>query len=244
MDHDQAVMSRSAELAMAGRLAEAERFVESAVRSDPEDGNLWRAVGHFRHRVGNFDGARDAFETASLLVPLDPATRRALAECFARTGHLELASDGYRSLATDPACPSELLPAVAAGLGQIGEFGPALGVCLEMARRDPGLAEAHFGVAYYLRRLGRPAEVVLPIVARAHELSPDVPLYRVSLATLLDHVGRREEACELLCDLDLDSVSCRGCLRRMTTIFLAAGEDRRGEICRSRAEGDSATEPN
>ena len=67
-------------------------------------------------------------------------------------------------------------------------------------------------MAFYLRRLGRPAEAVLPVVARAHELAPDAPLYRITLATLLDHVGRRDEAREILRDLDLDDDSCRGCL--------------------------------
>ena len=74
------------------------------------------------------------------------------------------------------------------------------------------------------------------VVARAHELAPEVPLYRISLATLLDHAGCREEACELIRDLDLNAVSCRGCLRRMSTIFLSVGEDRQAEACRTRSE--------
>ncbi|WP_435006878.1 tetratricopeptide repeat protein [Tundrisphaera lichenicola] len=236
MEHDRGLMQRSVELAKSGRVIEAEELIESALRADPDDGELWRVAGFFRHRVGNFEGARDAFETAGLLVPLDHPSRRVLAECFARTGFDELASDGYRCLALDPTCPSDLLPSVAAGLGQLGEFGPALGACLELVRREPGLPEAHFGVAYYLRRLGRAPEVVLPIVARAYELAPEVPLYRVSLATLLDHVGRREEACELIRDLDLESISCRGCLRRMATIFQAGGDADRGGICQSRSQ--------
>ena len=241
MDQHQDLWNRCIELAGAGRLADAEEQVARLLRENPEDGHAWQSAGLLRHRMGDSEGGRDALETAGLLIPLSPMARLALAECLARTGHSELAGNLYRDLATDGGCPDALLPAVAAGLGQIGEYGAALGACIELVRRSPGLAEAHFGVAFYLRRLGRPVDVVLPVVARAHELAPDVPLYRISLATLLDHVGRRDEAREILRDLDLDAVSCRGCLRRMSTIFREGGEAHRGEACRPRGERDSAS---
>jgi Flp pilus assembly protein TadD len=219
------ILAHCFELAGLGRLAEAEDLVERALLDSPDDGRLWQSVGLFRHRMGDFAGACQSLETAGLLVPLDPKARSVLAECFARTGHPDLAGDLYRSLSSDPACPDELLPELAAGLGYLGMYGAALATCLELVRRAPSMAEAHFGMAFYLRRLGQPAEAILPVVARAHELAPEVPLYRISLATLLDHSGRRDEARELIRDLDLDQVSCRGCLRRMTTIFLTAGRD-------------------
>jgi Flp pilus assembly protein TadD len=231
MDHRE-ILGYCFELAGLGRQAEAEELLERATRESPDDGRLWQSIGIFRHRSGDFARAGQALETAGLLVPLDPPARCALAECFARTGHPGLAGDLYRDLASDPRCPDGLLPEVAAGLGYLGLYGAALATCQELVRRSPELPEAHFGEAFYLRRLGRTAEAILPIVARAYELAPEVPLYRISLATLLDHVGCRDEARELIRDLDLDTVSCRGCLRRMTTIFLAAGQDRRSEGCR------------
>ena len=221
MTEHPAIRERCFELAQEGRIEEAVALAEQATRHCPDSGNSWVALGRVRYRQRDLLGACHALETASLLIPLDPPTRSILAECFARTGHRELARHMYEALAGDARTPDRMLPAVAAGLGYLGEWGAALGVCLELARRAPALPEAHFGVAYYLSKLGRAPESILPIVARAHELAPDVPLYRISLATLLDHVGRCDEARDLLHGLDLDAVSCRCCVQRMKTIFFA-----------------------
>jgi tetratricopeptide (TPR) repeat protein len=229
------ILSRCFELAGAGRLDEAGDLAESALAQEDENGSLWRFVGLLRHQAGDFAGGCHALETAQVLVPLDPASNCALAECLARTGCRGPAGEIYRDLATCDRTPERLLPAVAAGLGYLGEYSSALEVCLDLTRRSPEFPEAHFGAAFYLRRLGKPPEAALPFIARAHELAPDVAIYRISLAMLLDHGGRREEAYDLLRGIDLDSVSCRCCLRRMTTIFLAVGDAERGEICRRRA---------
>lgn len=228
------ILARCFELAGSGRLDEAGDLAEQALESEGDDGGLWRFVGMMRHREGDFRGARDALETAQALVPFEPSTCCALAESLARTGHPDSALEVYDALTADRRCPEELLPAIAAGLGYLGENGRALDVCVELIRRRPDLAEAYFGAAFYLRRLGRPPEDALSCVARAHELAPDVSLYRVSLAALLDHAGRRDEAHDLLRGVDLDGVSCRCCLRWMTTIFLAADDPARSGACRRR----------
>ena len=228
IDH-RAILARGLELARIGDWAEAGRLLDRAASRFPDDGLLWETIGACRHRAKDYAGACRALETAGLLVPLARRSQCILAECFSRTGHPELAGDLYRDLAGSPTCPDALLPEVAAGLGHLGLYAEALATCRELARRAPAMAEAHFGMAFYLRRLGRPPAEVLPVVARAHELAPEVALYRISLATLLDHVGRRDEARELIGHLDLDAVSCRGCLRRMTTIFRTPGPDRPAE---------------
>jgi len=232
------ILKRCFELAGAGELDEAGDLAEQALASEGENGLLWRFVGLLRHRAGDYQGARHALETAQALVPFDPSTSCILAESLARTGHAGPAREVYQALAADENCPETLFPTIAAGLGFLGEDGLALDACLELIRRVPEHAEAHFGAAFYLRRLGRPPEAALPYVARACELAPGVDLYRISLATLLDHAGRRDEAYELLRGIDLDGVSCRCCLRRMTTIFLAAGDAARGSACR-RKSGDA-----
>ena len=228
MAEHQEIFERCRDLVQQRNFARAVEVAAGFAALNPESGLGWVAMGWARYWQGDLPGARDALETASLLVPLDAATRSILAECFARTGHLPLACHVYQTLADDDQTPTDLLPAVAAGLGLLGEFGPALQVCLELTRRCPDRAEAHFGVAFYLRKLGRSPDSVIPVVARAYELSPDVPLYRVTLATLLDHLGRREEACELLRELDFSTVSCRCCLQRMTTIFRTPSDQEPG----------------
>src|SRR4051812_23104840 len=109
-----------------GRLAEADDLASGAVVRWPEDGPLWRTYGLIRYRRGAFAAACSALETAGLLVPLTPAARCALADCYARTGRDESARDLYRDLAEDGRCPTVLLPAVAAGLGSLGLHGIAL----------------------------------------------------------------------------------------------------------------------
>lgn len=234
MDQGGNVLGRCFELAGAGRLDEAGDLAEQALGWDGDDGGLWRFVGLLRHQAGDFRGARDALETAQALVPFDPEASCALAESLARTGRGGPALEAYDALAADERCPAELMPAIAAGLGYLGEDRRALDVCVELIRRRPDHAEAHFGAAFYLRRLGRPPEAAMSFVARAHELAPGEVLYRVSLAALLDHAGRRDEACDLLRGVDLDGVSCRCCLRRMSTIFLAVDDPSRRDVCRER----------
>ena len=175
MDHDQAVMAQfrgTGHVRSVGR-GRGNRRVGPPVRARRRQ--LWRVVGHFRHRIGNYDGARDAFETASLLVPLDAPTRRVLADASPGPATLSLQAPSIgawppirlaRATCFPPSRPGSARSGNSAGHGGLPGDGPT----------RSGIPEAHFGVAYYLRRLGRSAEVVLPIVARAHELSPEVPL--------------------------------------------------------------------
>ena len=218
-----------------GRLDEAEKLAAQAVGDYPEDGRLRLIQGLIRHRLRDFPGARSALESAARLAPLEPSVRSILADCFARTGGTREAAGIYRTLAADDCCPISLLPAIASGLGDLGEYEAALDACRDIIRRDPGHHQAHFGVAFYLRRLGQPPQEVLPAVIRAHELAPDEWLYRVSVAVLLDAGGFREEACDLLRGINPCAAPCRCSLRKVTEIFLATDELRTQAIFRPRA---------
>jgi Flp pilus assembly protein TadD len=235
------MVERCFELFEHGRIDEASALAERGVEGDPEDGRLWQLLGLLRHRRGDYPAACAALETAGLLVPLDPASRYALAECHARAGRKGLAGDLYRQLGRDQRCPTTLLPAVAAGLGSLGQNEAALAACRKIARRDPEHHHAHFGIAFYLRRLGRPVQAIFTAVSRAYELAPQVVLYRVTLAVLLDHTGRRDEACDLLRDLDPGAVHCRSCLQRAMAIFQEAGDWHSFEAFRART--DEVPEP-
>jgi Flp pilus assembly protein TadD len=232
----QDVLDDCFELAGRGRFSEAEELAGEAVRSYPDDGRLWQLHGLLLHRMSEFVRGCSALETAGLLVPLEPSSRCALADCYARTGHAELARDLYRGLSGDARCPTELLTAVASGLGGLGDHETALETCLELIRRDPEHHQAYFGVAFYLRRLGRPARGVLPAIQRAHELAPESPLYRITLAAILDHIGRREEAYELLRVVDPAVVQCGCCLHRMLVLFRNAGDLPRSVACRKQID--------
>lgn len=236
MDLHRDMADRCFELVGLGRVDEAVVLAERAVQEDPDDGRFWQFLGLLRHRQRDYSGACAALETASLLVPLEPASRCALAECHARAGRKGLACDLYRQLGRDERCPTALLSAVAAGLGSLGENEAALAACRKIVRRDPLHHHAHFGVAFYLRRLGRPLTSVIASISRAHELAPQVTLYRVSLAVLLDHSGQREEACDLLRDVDPAAMQCSSCLQRAMAIFQEAGDWERFEAFRAQTD--------
>jgi pentatricopeptide repeat protein len=236
MDKSEDVLKRCLELFHRGQVLQADRLAEARLGEFPDDGELWQLRGLLRQRLGDLDGACAALETASMLVPLESSARCALADCYARTGRIELARDLYRHLAGDGRCPTPLLPAVASGLGALGDHETALEVCQELSRRDSTRHEALFGMAFYMRRLGYPIETILPVVARAHELAPQLRLYRVLLGSLLAGVGRQEEAYDLLRGVAVESVRCCGCLRRMMAVFRLAGDEARYVACRKQAE--------
>jgi len=216
---------RCLELLETGEAAEADALLAAALERAPENGLLWQLRGLLDRRQGKLDDALRALETASMLVPLEPPALCALGDCYLACRKLDLARWIYQELADRPDCPTALLAPLASGLGSVGDFERALAVCQEMIRRDPARHEAHFGVAFYRRRLGQPVRDVLPAVRKAQELEPNSTLYRVTLATLLDHLGETEEAFELLRDIDPASIRCCRCLKRAATIFQKAGSE-------------------
>ncbi len=201
------------------QLDEAIQLAEEALRQNEDDGHVWQFLGLLRHRMRDLKRAQAALETASLLVPLKPAARFALADCYLRTGLRKLAADLYDDVALDPLCPTDLLGGVAAGLGSLGRFESALEVCRSLVRREPESHEGHFGIAFYLRRLGASVAIALPSAMRAHELAPSISLYTIAVASMLAHQGRHEDARDMLRDLDMTTVACRCCVQRVSAIL-------------------------
>ncbi len=224
MDYAGEILRRGSFLPLEGQLADDIEQVRAALLGDPESGSLWKKLGLLFHRAADYWAARNALELASSLVPLDHDCLLALASSYAHAGQEGPAADLYRQVLEDGKTPVELLSAIASGLGALGAFEDALRACRELVRREPGCHEAHFGIAFYLRKLGHPCEAIYPMVSRAHELAPNIPLYRITLSSLLAHAGRWEEAHELIEDINPRSVGCRCCLRRMMSIFIQAGD--------------------
>lgn len=211
-------------LLRSGQVAQTVALASRAVIDFPHDGMLWELLGVASQRNGQPETAREALETATLLKPLDIGARFCLAEAFAATGFHELAVFVYRLVADDPRTPVWLLPRVASNLGNLEEFGHALGVCQLLVLRDANRHEAHFGISFYLRKLGVGNGQALAAIARAHELSPRTPLYRVVYASMLREYGRTEEAYDLLHDLSLNSVHCPHLLHRMLLVFQSVND--------------------
>lgn len=213
---------------------EAAQLMADAALQYPDDGELWEILGVARTHLGAYSAAVAALETASLLKPLDIGARFCLADAYAASGCTELAGFVYSLIGEDGNAPVWLLPRVASKLGQLGRHADALAVCRTIVRRSPERHEAHFGVGFYLRRLGASAELAARPVQAAHELAPQVVLYRVVLASLWQELGRTDEARDMLCGVPADSIRCRHSLYRMMDVFRAARDESRFNDCRRR----------
>jgi tetratricopeptide (TPR) repeat protein len=206
----------------------ADETARAALVEFPDDGPLWQLHGMARSQMGDWAAALAALETASLLIPLDPVAECNLADCYYKAGKTDLARQMYRHLATSGRYPAESLLMLAARLGNVGDNAQALKLCREKWRRTPTAHEALFGMAYYMRRLGRPIRAIIPVVKRAQAIAPKNTTYRVLLASLLTHIGQIDEAYELLLrDVSPATVDCCCCLHRMLTIFRIAGDEAR-----------------
>lgn len=217
-----------------GRWAEAAEFSARSLETDPDQGPLWLIRAEAEYRLANFDLARQAWEHAALLVPLDGKRQCRLADCYGRTGNTAAARATLDFLADDPDCELEVLPLVAAGFGELGDCQRALAVCRLAAERQPQDAAPCFGATYYLRQLGYPAMAIVPWAARAFELEPETSLYRTTLALLLAEAGKPQEAYDLLRDQPVDGCGCPGRLRRLMALFQAVGDHARWRACSDR----------
>jgi tetratricopeptide (TPR) repeat protein len=168
-----------------GRNDRVVELVQEALREFSNDGSLWELLGVGLYRLENLTAAIHALETASLLKPLDTGARLYLAMAYAARGKQDLAVFVYLLIGDSPRTPIWMLPRVARQLGELERFSDALHVCRTIVARAPERHEAHFGIAYYLHRLGADRSQVISSVSRANELAPDKPLYQAVLASLV-----------------------------------------------------------
>jgi thioredoxin-like negative regulator of GroEL len=188
----------------------------------------------------HFDAAQWSLETASTLVPLSHAGQLALAECYVDSGFVETARSIYRYLAAAIRIDSELLEPLAEGLGRVGERDLALDVCREAAQRLPRAAGPLLGIAYYLRRLRRPAATVLPYLKRAFDLDPRNLDCRIALAWMLHATGRSADGADLLDELQVAQLECVRSLTMMHRVFEAAAEHNCASACKYRLDSLAA----
>ncbi len=188
----------------------------------PATGRNWEQLGILLLARKHFDAALWSLETANTLTPLTARGQLALAECYIDAGHLEAARAIYRFLAAAIRLETELLQSLADGLGRVGERDLALDVCREAAQRLPRNAGPLLGIAYYLRRLRRPAATVLPYLKRAFELDPDNTECRIALAWILHATGRSADGADLLDGLPVAELECVRSLTMMQRVFEAA----------------------
>jgi Flp pilus assembly protein TadD len=216
-----------------GEFALAAEVARHFLDLSPEDGRLWQLFGTACCNLNDFAAGLDALETASSLTPLHPLAQLALATCYARLGKHELATMMFEHLGEATEEP-KLLARVARCLGALGRDAAALAVCRKLTRIDPANHSAHFGLAFYLQRLGASPESLIAPLAMALDLAPEVAAYRINLAFAWAKLGRTRQAYELLMKVSLETVGCSCTLQRLRAIFDSIGDHARSLVCQVR----------
>lgn len=218
----------------AGEIERAIAELQESLAQEPENGSDWELLGTLAFANGAFELAQSAIEHAGLWIPLGARSQIVLAACYRRSGHVRAAAAIYRHVATLGELELDLLEPLASGLGGCGDYELALNICRQAARRMPDNPDSLFGVVHYLRRLGRPLEIILPAMFRVHSLEPDNAEYRIVLAWMLHELDRGEEAAGLLDAVPYAEFSCVSCLGRMQRIFERVGDSEKESLCRER----------
>ena len=227
-------LERGQKYLVSGQHGAADELVIAALEQFPEDGGLLQLQGMIWHAMRRYASARQAFELASLLVPLSLAAQLTLADTYRRCQQRSAAQTILSYLATRNDVPTSLLPPLTAGLGAIGEYQLALETCREASRREPDSDEALFGMAYYMNKLDYPVECVLPLLRTAVSLDPACRMYRMGLATTCVRARLWNEAYDLFCEVSPEQVKCASCLNVMIRVFDRIGDHPRRDGCLSR----------
>jgi len=214
----------------------AAEVAEQATADAPWNGRLWELLGLARKKLNDTDGARRSLETANSLVPLSVPAQCALADCYLREGRKEAARVILTHIAANTACPTANLAELAAGLGRVGELELALRSCRLASEREPDRDEPLYGMAYYMRRLRYPTEMIAAVVAQAQRLDPASITYRLALATLYLELNRPDDAHLLVRGLRVERLKCRNCLAKLERIFERVGNSTQRERCAERLQ--------
>lgn len=242
--NSRAIYEQGAQLCSIGQGRQSLELASDSLTHLPEDGHLLALKGLALRTLGQLADAQDALESAACLIPLPPAAACALAECYLSQSKFELAGLVFRHLAGRADLPFELLAPLASGFGRLKEFELALTVCRQAAALAPEADEPLFAMAYFMRRLARPPEVILPVMQQALRLAPDSQIYRLALASLCAEMRDLEAARQVLALIAIENVSCVSCLNRMHDIFTRAGDVVRRDQCAQRVRslgGDAST---
>lgn len=223
-------------LADDGKLDQAHRLARSIVDEFPDHAGCWLLSGELAKKLGKHQECIESLEAASVLTDLPAEMQLALAECYAATGRYELAVWLMRDVPSKPDSTDCVVLKTAAALGRLGESAAALEHCLLVRDHSPDRSEAAFGVAYYMNRVGKEADEVLPHLRAAHDIDQNNTMYRVSLALCLDSLHRTNEAYKLVENLDLRSVEWPHCLTRLMEIFASASDQSRYLDCQARLQ--------
>ncbi|MFT3881134.1 MAG: tetratricopeptide repeat protein [Gemmatales bacterium] len=215
-------------------LPAAQRSLRESLVSYPEEGRLWELLGTVLWAEGDLKEALAAIETASVYRPLGPFAQIILADCYAREGKANLAFMILYFLTEEDRCPTEILPHLAASLGNIQAYYLAYLICARLIERVPDDHAAYFGMAYYHVKDGHLLEDALPFLTRAFELNPFSLTYRLNYGLALAELGDTSEAKTLLGQINPQQITCTNSLDRLSHFFKLIGDKIRVDLYQAR----------
>ena len=201
-----------------------------------DHGMAWQIRGLLHFELAEYRLALNAFEQASLLIPLDPQAQCQLAECYLRSRKRDVARVIYVYLAGLEMLPEETVVPVARGLASTDELGASLNFCLVQLRRFRANHELHSIAATVMQRLGCNPDDIHPFVFQAHHLRPDILPYRIAYAQHLLAMQRTREAAATLAFIDLGRIECVASLERLRMLFEQVENEKGAETCKAKLE--------
>jgi len=176
-----------------GRVDEALRHYDEALRIDPRAAQAHANVGVALAARGDAVGALAAFGRALALDPRDAGTHVRAADVLARVGRLDEAIAHYETAAALEPASADVRNNLGFLLAARGRLDEAVAQYDAALRTDPDLAPVHNNLALALEALGRRDEA-LRHYARAVGLAPDDAGNRLNHARALLRAGRGAEA--------------------------------------------------
>lgn len=224
----------------AGQLWPALKEITRAVAANEDAGRNWELMGLIFRDMAKPKSAINAFEQASVLVPLHPFSSLCLAECYGSIGKRELARDLYlvQAESEQVMASTDLMLLVASGLEGVDEPHLAMELCRKASQLDPDSGQAAYDMCFYASRCGAQPALIESLAWRAVELEPRNVHFRVGLASLLIRMHRFDKAYWVVSSLtkcQICDITCECCLERIERLFEFRGDEGRAAVCRQRA---------
>lgn len=201
-----------------------------AISRSENAGNLWLLRGIIRHSQAEWPEALGDLETAMCLIPLPASGQLVLADCYAQTGHRDLALMAYERLLDQESLPGKLYAGLYAGFQKCGRGDLAIKACRAAIVSDPDDHEAYFAMAHCMARLSYSSSCVSAALEKACHLAPDNDTYRISLAMQLISSDRPHDAYRHLAQASIEKLRHLDCLcsaKRLLQLCITAGDNHR-----------------
>jgi Tfp pilus assembly protein PilF len=180
-------------LQQVGRVDEAEREYNAALRLDPNYAKAQVNLAAIYISRSKLDGAKKYYERALQIEPSAGEVRAGYAYLLERLGQADEARSEYEKAIRFSPRSARLLYTYGAFLDQRGELDAAIAQYQRALEIDPNLADAHSELATALVTRGDPQKAKAHYLA-AERLDPKRADVHSNLAGLLLHEGRTSEA--------------------------------------------------